>query len=49
MGKKGLEKRGKNLIILGDYNIVRLDIDIHNPQRKDKPSGFREGEKTMVE
>lgn len=42
-----LEKRQK-LIVLGDYNIVRLDIDIHNPQRKDNPSGFRPGEREWL-
>lgn len=43
-----LRKNRENLIVLGDYNIVRLDIDIHNPQRKDKPSGFREGERKWL-
>jgi len=45
---KALLKKRKNLIIVGDYNIVRLDIDIHNPQRKDKPSGFREEERSWL-
>ena len=44
---KLLMKR-KKLIIVGDYNIVRLDIDIHNPQRKDKPSGFRDEERAWL-
>lgn len=39
----------KKLVILGDYNIVRLDIDIHNPQRKDNPSGFRPEEREWFE
>jgi len=43
-----LLKKRKKLIIVGDYNIVRLDIDIHNPQRKDKPSGFREEERKWL-
>jgi len=43
-----LLKERKNLILLGDYNIVRLDIDIHNPQRKDKPSGFRPEERQWL-
>lgn len=41
-------KAGESLIILGDYNVVRLDIDIHNPTRKDKPSGFREVERAWL-
>ncbi|MBT8189971.1 MAG: exodeoxyribonuclease III [Bacteroidia bacterium] len=43
-----LKKQRKKLVVLGDYNIVRLDIDIHNPQRKDKPSGFREEERQWL-
>ena len=45
---EGLKKERKNLIIMGDYNIVRLDIDIHNPERKDKPSGFRTEERDWL-
>jgi len=40
-----LLKKRKKLIIVGDYNVVHLDIDIHNPQRKDKPSGFKPEER----
>ena len=29
-----------NLIISGDYNICHAEIDIHNPQRNKKSSGF---------
>ena len=43
-----LKKTRKKLIIVGDYNIVRLDIDIHNPTRKDKPSGFRPEEREWL-
>mgnify|MGYP000029014547 CR=1 FL=1 len=42
-----LQKR-KKVIIVGDYNIVRLDIDIHNPQRKDKPSGYKPEEREWL-
>jgi len=44
-----LRKKRKNLIVLGDYNIVRLDIDIHNPERRDNPSGFRPEERAWLE
>jgi len=46
---KKLLKTRKKLIIVGDYNIVRLDIDIHNPQRKDKPPGFRPEEREWLQ
>jgi len=45
--KKLLKKRPK-LIILGDYNIVHEDIDIHNPTRRDKPSGFKPEEREWL-
>jgi len=37
------------LIVVGDYNVVHLDIDIHNPTRKDKPSGFRPEERKWMD
>jgi len=43
-----LLKERKKLIIVGDYNIVRLDIDIHNPKRKDFPSGFKPEERQWL-
>ena len=43
-----LLKDRKKLIILGDYNVVRLDIDIHNPTRKDFPSGFKPEERKWL-
>jgi len=43
-----LLKQRKNIIVVGDYNIVRMDIDIHNPTRKDNPSGFRTGERKWL-
>jgi len=46
---KKLVKKRKKLIIVGDYNIVRLDIDIHNPTRKDKPPGFRPEERAWLQ
>ncbi len=45
---KALLKERKKLIVVGDYNIVHLDHDIHNPQRKDKPSGFRPEEREWM-
>ena len=46
---KKLSKTRKKVIVVGDYNIVRLDIDIHNPQRKDKPPGFRPEERAWLQ
>ncbi len=37
---KELRKEHPNLIIAGDYNICRLWIDIHNPEKQQKTSGF---------
>jgi len=44
-----LLKTRKKLIVLGDYNVVHGDIDIHNPTRKDKPSGFRPEERAWMD
>lgn len=35
-----LRKTRPKLIIAGDYNICRLWIDIHNPEKQQKTSGF---------
>lgn len=35
-----LRKTRPNLIISGDYNICRLWIDIHNPEKQQNTSGF---------
>ncbi|MGQ8335745.1 exodeoxyribonuclease III [Sunxiuqinia sp. A32] len=35
-----LRKEIPNLIIAGDYNICRLWIDIHNPEKQQNTSGF---------
>lgn len=37
---KELRKTRPNLIISGDYNICRLWIDIHNPDKQQNTSGF---------
>jgi len=39
----------KKLILVGDYNIVHLALDIHNPTRKDNPSGFRPEERAWLD
>lgn len=35
-----LRKERPNLVISGDYNICRLWIDIHNPEKQQNTSGF---------
>lgn len=35
-----LKKERPNLVISGDYNICRLWIDIHNPEKQQETSGF---------
>lgn len=37
---KNLRNSYPNLILSGDYNICRLWIDIHNPEKQQKTSGF---------
>lgn len=46
---KKKKRNQKNIILVGDYNVVHQDIDIHNPQRKDKPSGFRPEERAWMD
>lgn len=36
----GLRKTRKKLVVSGDYNICRLWIDIHNPEKQQNTSGF---------
>jgi exodeoxyribonuclease-3 len=43
-----LLKTRKKVIVVGDYNVVHQEIDIHNPQRKDNPSGFRPEERAWM-
>lgn len=38
-------KERPNTIIVGDYNIIHEDIDIHNPQKNDKRSGCQPEER----
>jgi len=44
-----LLKTRPKIIVVGDYNVVHGDIDIHNPQRRDKPSGFRPEERAWMD
>ncbi|MCC6817051.1 MAG: exodeoxyribonuclease III [Saprospiraceae bacterium] len=39
----------KKLIVVGDYNIVHQELDIHNPERKDNPSGYRPEERAWLD
>lgn len=43
-----LKKTIPNLIVSGDYNICHLDIDIHNPKKQQKTSGFLPEEREWV-
>lgn len=44
-----LKVHRKNLIVIGDYNIVHTRKDIHNPDRKDNPSGYRPEERKWMD
>lgn len=44
-----LKKERPKLVVCGDYNIVHKDLDIHNPQRRDNPSGFRPEERAWLD
>ncbi len=37
---KKLVNQGKELIVVGDYNVAYLDIDVYDPQALSKVSGF---------
>ncbi len=43
-----LISQNKKIIVVGDYNIVRLDIDIHNPKGSKKRSGFKPEERAWL-
>lgn len=42
------QKNRSNMIVVGDYNIVHTELDIHNPKRKDKPSGYTPEERAWM-
>lgn len=44
-----LKKQRPNIIVIGDYNIVHTELDIHNPERKDNPSGYRPEERKWMD
>lgn len=31
---------GKNIVVVGDYNVAHTEIDVHDPKRLSKESGF---------
>lgn len=37
---KGEIKKGKKIIVVGDYNVAHTEIDVHDPVRLSKVSGF---------
>ncbi|HAQ39304.1 MAG TPA: exodeoxyribonuclease III [Saprospirales bacterium] len=44
-----LKTERSGIIVLGDYNIVHQALDIHNPERKDNPSGYRPEERAWMD
>jgi exodeoxyribonuclease III len=46
---QNLKKDHPNLVIVGDYNIVHKELDIHNPERKDEPSGYKPDERAWLD
>lgn len=46
---KEKQQEGKNVIVVGDYNICHLDIDIHNPTKQQKTSGFLPEERAWMD
>ena len=43
-----LKKERPNLIVVGDYNIAHTEIDIHDPVRNKKNSGFLPEERAWM-
>lgn len=42
-------KAGKDIVVLGDYNIAHTEIDIHDPKRLDGTSGFMPEERQWMD
>jgi len=43
-----LKTQRPNLIVCGDYNICHTEIDIHNPKKQQKTSGFLPEERAWI-
>ena len=43
-----LKKERTHIILVGDYNICHTDIDIHNPKKQQKTSGFLPHERQWI-
>jgi len=46
---QALRKERPNLVIVGDYNIAHQEIDIHDPVRNKKSSGFLPEERSWMD
>ena len=42
-------KKQKAVIVVGDFNVARDDIDVYSPNGKDNTNGFTPEEKTSFE
>jgi exodeoxyribonuclease III len=42
-------KKGKNIIVVGDYNVAHTEIDVHDPVRLSKESGFLPEERKWMD
>ncbi len=42
-------QRGKNIVVVGDYNVAHTEIDVHDPVRLSKESGFLPEERKWMD
>jgi exodeoxyribonuclease III len=42
-------KKGKQIVLVGDYNVAYLEFDVHDPKRLSKESGFLPEERQWFE
>lgn len=42
-------KSGKNIIVVGDYNVAHKEVDVHDPVRLSKESGFLPEERAWMD